>query len=212
MKFEDLSQAPVIPLIGSNDPDEAVKTTQALAAGGLRFIEVVLRTERALDCLEAIVKNVDGVVVGAGTVLTPEDVDNVVSRGAKFVVSPGLNADVVKACQDKNIPIIPGIMTASEVQNAWNMGLRAVKFFPAKLSGGVPMLKALGSVFGGMSFMPTGGISEENLPDYLALPHVKACGGSWLTPKDKIAAGDYDAITEIAAKALSIAMAAKAES
>jgi len=205
MVIDDLLDAPVIPLIGSNDPEEAVLTTKALARGGLRFIEVVLRTERALECLEAIAKNVDDVVVGAGTVLTVEDVDNVVARGAEYIVSPGLNAEVVRRAQHHGIPILPGIMTASEVQNAWALGLRAVKFFPASLAGGVPMLKAMSSVFGGMRFVPTGGVSAKNLSEFLSIPAVIACGGSWLTPKDDIIAGNYDAITKLAAEALAIA-------
>jgi len=205
MKIEDLTSAPVIPLIGSNDPKEAVLTTQALAQGGLRFIEVVLRTERALDCLEAISKEVDNVVVGAGTVLTVEDVDNVVARGAKYIVSPGLSVDVVKRAQHHGVPILPGVMTASEVQNAWGLGLRAVKFFPASLAGGVPMLKAMGSVFGGMRFVPTGGVSAKNLSEFLSVPAVIACGGSWLTPKNEIAAGNYAAITKLAEEAMQIA-------
>lgn len=206
MKIEDLASAPVIPLIGSNDPKEAVLTTKALAKGGLRFIEVVLRTERALDCLEAIAKEVDNIVVGAGTVLTVEDVDNVVALGAKYIVSPGLSVDVVKRAQHHGVPILPGVMTASEVQNAWGLGLRAVKFFPASLAGGVPMLKAMGSVFGGMRFVPTGGVSAANLSEFLSVPAVIACGGSWLTPKAEIAAGNYAAITKLAEEALAIAL------
>jgi 2-dehydro-3-deoxyphosphogluconate aldolase/(4S)-4-hydroxy-2-oxoglutarate aldolase len=209
MKIEELATAPVIPLIGSNDHNEAVLTTQALAKGGLRFIEVVLRTERALDCLEAIANECDDVIVGAGTVLTVGDVDNVVARGAKYIVSPGLSADVVKRAQHHNVPILPGVMTASEVQNAWGMGLRAVKFFPASLAGGVPMLKAMGSVFGGMRFVPTGGVSANNLFDFLSVPAVIACGGSWLTPKAEIAAGNYAAITNLAKEAMTIASDAK---
>jgi len=205
MKIEDLTSAPVIPLIGSNDPKEAVLTTQALAQGGLRFIEVVLRTERALDCLEAISKEVDNVVVGAGTVLTVEDVDNVVARGAKYIVSPGLSVDVVKRAQHHGVPILPGVMTASEVQNAWGLGLRAVKFFPASLAGGVPMLKAMRSVSGGMRFVPTGGVSAKNLSEFLSVPAVIACGGSWLTPKNEISAGTYAAITKLAEEAMQIA-------
>ncbi len=205
MKIEDLNSAPVIPLIGSNNPKEAVLTTHALKKGGLRFIEVVLRTERALDCLEAIANEIDDVIVGAGTVLTVEDVDNVVARGAKYIVSPGLSVDVVKRAQHHAVPILPGVMTASEVQNAWGLGLRAVKFFPASLAGGVPMLKAMGSVFGGMRFVPTGGVSAKNLAEFFAVPAVIACGGSWLTPKDKIAAGDFDAVTTLAKEAMDIA-------
>ncbi len=144
-------------------------------------------------------------MVGAGTVLTLEQAEETVRRGAKFIVSPGLDEAVVKFCQSKSLEVFPGTVTASEVQRAWNLGLRTVKFFPAGLSGGVPMLKALGSVFRGMKFMPTGGVSASNLKDFLGVPAVLACGGSWLTPEKEIAAGNYDAVTALAKEALALA-------
>ena len=204
-----LQDTPVVPLISADDPDTAVRTAEALKAGGLTTLEVVLRTEAAVDCMEAIIAQVDGVTVGAGTVLTPQQVDEVVRRGAQFIVSPGLNQGVVEASQSLNLDIYAGVMTPSEVQLAWNMGLRAVKFFPAGLAGGVPMLKALSSVFRGMKFMPTGGVSATNLQSFLALPSVLACGGSWLTPKAEIDAGNFDAITSLAREALALARDAR---
>lgn len=202
----DLLEAmPVVPLVQAEDPSVAVKTARALLEGGLDVIEVVLRTEAALDCLEAIDREVSDVIVGAGTVLSLNQAEEAHRRGAKFIVSPGLDEETVEWCADKNIEVFPGVVTASEVQRAWNLGLRTVKFFPAGLSGGAPMLKALGSVFREMQFMPTGGVSAQNLAEYLALPGVIACGGSWLTPQKEIDAGNFKAITDLARDALAVA-------
>lgn len=200
-----LKNAPVVPLVQANDPEVAIAITKALVAGGLTVVEVVLRTPEAIECLAAIVKAVPEAIVGAGTVLSAVQADAVVDAGAAFIVSPGLDDGVVKVAHSNNLPIFPGTATASEVQKAWNLGLRSVKFFPAGLAGGVPMIKAMGSVFGGMSFMPTGGVSAANLHEFLAVPAVLACGGSWLTPADAIKAGNYDVITKLAEEALSIA-------
>lgn len=202
---ERLAAAPVVPLIEADDVGVAVAIAEALKAGGLTVLECVLRTDNAVNCMAAIVEQVDGVVVGAGTVLTPAQCNEVLDRGAQFVVSPGLVDEVATICIQRDAPFYGGTMTAGEVQRAYCLGLRTVKFFPAKLAGGVPMLKALGSVFRDMRFMPTGGVSADNLPDYLALPHVIACGGSWLTPKDAVATGNFEAITQLAREAVAIA-------
>ncbi len=200
-----LEQAPVVPLVVPDDPETAIETTKALVAGGLSVIEVVLRTDAALECLGEIVKAVPEAIVGAGTVLTERQAAEVVFAGAQFIVSPGLYAPVVEFAKSARLPIFPGVATASEAQNAWNMGLRSLKFFPASLAGGPAMLKALGSVYKGVKFMPTGGVSAGNLAEYLALPMVLACGGSWLTPKSAIADGNYQIITDLAAEAVAIA-------
>ncbi len=200
-----LRQAPVVPLVQSDDPEVAVQTTRALVAGGLTVIEVVMRTADALVCVEAIAKSVPDAIVGAGTVLSVEHANAAIAAGAQFLVSPGLHPPVVEVAQSAGMMIYPGVSTATEAQQAWNLGLRTLKFFPASLAGGPPMLKALSSVFRDVSFMPTGGVSAKNLRDYLALPSVIACGGSWLTPADAIAAENYDAITQLAADAVSIA-------
>ena len=204
-----LSASRVVPLVQAEDRQVAVRIAEALKAGGLTTIEVVLRTDAALACLSHIIEKVEGVTVGAGTVLTPAGVDEAAARGAQFVVSPGLDEGVIEACKRRSLEVYPGVMTPGEVQRAWTLGLRTVKFFPAALAGGVPMLKTLSSVFRGMAFMPTGGISASNLASYLALPSVVACGGSWLTPQDDIEAENFDAITELAAEALRIAQKAK---
>lgn len=204
-----LSPAPVVPLIGADDPEVAVRTAEALRDGGLTVIEVVMRSEGAQRCMEAIIDRVDDVVVGAGTVLTLDQAKSVLVSGAQFIVCPGLVDEIVEYCLAEDVPIYPGTMTAGEVQRAYVLGLREVKFFPASLAGGVPMLKALGSVFREMRFMPTGGVSADNLADFLALDPVIACGGSWLTPKNAIDAGDYAKITELAREAISIANGAR---
>ncbi|MEO0418751.1 MAG: bifunctional 4-hydroxy-2-oxoglutarate aldolase/2-dehydro-3-deoxy-phosphogluconate aldolase [Pseudomonadota bacterium] len=205
-----LSAAPVVPLIGENDTERAVKTAEALAAGGLSVIEVVMRSNDAQKSMEAILARASGdLIVGAGTVLTLDQAKSVRASGAKFIVSPGLVGEIAEYCLAEAIPFFPGTMTAGEVQRAYALGLREVKFFPASLAGGVPMLKAFSSVFREMRFMPTGGVSAANLAEFLALPSVLACGGSWLTPKDAVAAGDYSQITALASEAVAIASHAR---
>lgn len=206
---ELLSQNPVVPLVQADDPGIAVATARALAAGGLQVAEVVFRTDRALECLQAVADDVPDVIAGAGTVLSAAQATAALESGAKFIVSPGLDDGVVAVAKEHGVPIYPGTMTPSEVQHAFNLGLDTVKFFPASIAGGVPALKALASVFRTMKFMPTGGVSPGNLADFLAIPAVLACGGSWLTPADAIEAGDYDKISKLAAEAVAIARAAR---
>ena len=202
---ETLQSLPVVPLVQADDPDVAVNVSRALAAGGLTVAEVVFRTDRALDCLRAVADQVPEMIAGAGTVLSSEQATQAIDNGAKFVVSPGLDDGVVRTCQDAGIPIYPGTYTPSEIQRAGNLGLDVVKFFPASIAGGIPALKAVAGVFRTMKFMPTGGVSAANLADFLAVPSVLACGGSWLTPSDAIAAGNYSAITKLAEEAVAIA-------
>ena len=210
---EDLSNrllaAPVVPLIGENDATKAIAIAKALASGGLSVIEVVMRSADAQAGMEAILAQTEGLIVGAGTVLTLDQAKSVRASGAEFIVSPGLVDEIALYCLDEGIPFFPGTMTAGEVQRAYALGLREVKFFPASLAGGVPMLKALSSVFREMRFMPTGGVSAANLSDFLALPSVLACGGSWLTPKEAVEAGNYDTITNLASEAVNIARSAR---
>jgi 2-dehydro-3-deoxyphosphogluconate aldolase/(4S)-4-hydroxy-2-oxoglutarate aldolase len=206
---ELLTRNPVVPLVQADDPAVAVATSRALAEGGLQVAEVVFRTDRALECLQAVADEVPEMIAGAGTVLSAEQAQAAISNGAKFIVSPGLDDGVVGVAREHAVPVYPGTMTPSEVQHAYNLGLDTVKFFPASIAGGVPALKALASVFRSMKFMPTGGVSAANLADFLAVPAVLACGGSWLTPADAIAAGNYEKITELAAEAVAIARAAR---
>ncbi|MEL6239141.1 MAG: bifunctional 4-hydroxy-2-oxoglutarate aldolase/2-dehydro-3-deoxy-phosphogluconate aldolase [Pseudomonadota bacterium] len=200
-----LDCAPVVPLIAEDDPGRAVEVALALKAGGLTVIEVVLRSEGALRCLEAICKTDDALIVGAGTVITLESLSAARAAGAQFIVSPGLLDALVEQCLADEVPVLPGVMTPGETQRAHAMGLGTVKFFPATLAGGVPMLCALAAVFRDMRFMPTGGVSDRNLAEYLALQCVAACGGSWLTPKG----AEPAAIEALAREALTIASAAR---
>lgn len=204
-----LQDNPVIPLVQADDPDTAIATSRALAAGGLHVVEVVFRTDRALECLQAVAAEVPEVVAGAGTVLTAAQAEAALEHGAKFLVCPGLDDDIVRLAKDRRVAVYPGIMTPSELQHAFNLGLDIVKFFPASIAGGIPALKALSSVFRSVRFMPTGGVSAANLADFLAIPAVIACGGSWLTPADAIAAGNYDKVTHLAAEAVAIARQAR---
>lgn len=210
MKISELLAAtPVVPLVQADDPAVAVATSRALAAGGLQVAEVVFRTDRALECLQAVADDVPEMIAGAGTVLSAEQARAAIANGAKFIVSPGLDDGVVAVAKDHGVPVYPGTMTPSEVQHAFNLGLDTVKFFPASIAGGIPALKALASVFRTMKFMPTGGVTPGNLADFLAVPAVLACGGSWLTPGDAIAVGNYEKITQLAAEAVAIARAAR---
>lgn len=200
-----LKAAPIVPLVQSNNPKEAVMIARALLDGGLKVLEVVLRTDEALSCLRTLTAELPQVQVGAGTVLNAGQAEKAIDAGAKFIVSPGLSKDVVQASHAADIPVLPGIATATELQSTWNMGLRTVKFFPASLAGGPKMLKALSSVFRDVTFMPTGGVNAANLRDYLDIPAVIARGGSWLTPEQAVEAGNFDVMTELSREALSIA-------
>ena len=200
-----LEKTPVVPLVQADDTAIAIDTSRALAAGGLGVIEVVFRTDRALECLAAVVRELPDLVAGAGTVLTADQARAALDAGASFIVSPGLDDAVVKVAQDASVPVYPGIVTPTELQRAVNLGLDVVKFFPASIAGGIPALRALSSVFRSVRFMPTGGVSVGNLGDFLSLPSVLACGGSWLTPADAIKAGHYERVTELASEAAGIA-------
>jgi 2-dehydro-3-deoxyphosphogluconate aldolase / (4S)-4-hydroxy-2-oxoglutarate aldolase len=202
---ERLAATGVVPLVQADDPETAIRISEALLQGGLAVIEVVLRTDDALNCLKAVSERLQDASVGAGTVLTKAQAEAAVAAGAAFIVSPGLDDAVVEVAKAHGLPVFPGIATASELQHAFNLGLRTVKFFPAGVCGGVAMIKALSSAFREMKFMPTGGVSAKNLAEYLEVPAVVACGGSWLTPKDAISDGDYGRIRTLAAEAVAIA-------
>jgi 2-dehydro-3-deoxyphosphogluconate aldolase / (4S)-4-hydroxy-2-oxoglutarate aldolase len=208
---ERLASTGVVPLVQAEEPGTAIRTSEALLAGGLSIIEVVLRTDDALNCLEAVGKSVPGAIVGAGTVLTRAQAKAAVSAGAQFIVSPGLDEGVVEVAQAHGLPVFAGVATASELQHAFNLGLRIVKFFPAGVCGGAAMIKALSSAFRAVKFMPTGGVSAANLGDYLAVPSVIACGGSWLTPEDAVRDSDYARIRSLAAEAVAIARSRSGE-
>jgi 2-dehydro-3-deoxyphosphogluconate aldolase/(4S)-4-hydroxy-2-oxoglutarate aldolase len=195
------SHGPVIPVIVLQQVSDAVPVAEALLAGGVKVLEVTLRTDVALACIEAIARAVPEAVVGAGTIRSAADAKAALNAGSRFAVSPGYTAEVGAACREFGLPLLPGVATASEVMAAQADGLNFLKFFPAQQAGGIPMLKALGGPFPDVLFCPTGGITVETAPQFLALPNVKVCGGSWLTPPDAVAAKDWVRITRLAREA-----------
>jgi 2-dehydro-3-deoxyphosphogluconate aldolase/(4S)-4-hydroxy-2-oxoglutarate aldolase len=195
---------PVIPVIVIERLDDAVPLARALVAGGVRVLEVTLRTEVALDAIAAMVAEVPEAIVGAGTLRSVADARAAKAAGAVFGVSPGYTAEVGAACRELGLPLLPGVATASEVMAALADGLHFLKFFPATAAGGIPLLKALAGPFADVMFCPTGGISLANAPEFLALPNVKVCGGSWLTPAPAVAAGDWGVITALAREATAL--------
>lgn len=205
-----IAECGIVPLIAAESPDEGVAIARALEAAGMRLLEVVQRTDASLACLEAIIRACRASVVGAGTVLAPDQAEACVERGARFIVSPGLDEEVIEVARRRGVDMLPGVMTPTETQRARKLGFEVVKFFPAENAGGVAALRALAAVFRGVSFVPTGGISAANLASWLALPEVLACGGSWMTPRSAVAAGDYGRITALAGEALAIARSARA--
>jgi 2-dehydro-3-deoxyphosphogluconate aldolase/(4S)-4-hydroxy-2-oxoglutarate aldolase len=210
VKMEHLLRfAPVLPLVQAEEPNVAINVSRALASGGLKVVEVVLRTVRALDCLREVAAQVPEVFTGAGTVLTAEQAEASIENGANFIVSPGLDEDVIRVGEERAIPVYPGIMTATEVQHAYKLGLRTVKLFPASMLGGDGAVQAFASVFPGMRFIPTGGVTAGNLADYFSEPAVLACGGSWMTPKSAVDAADFAMIARLAADAVRIARTAR---
>lgn len=196
-----MQDAPVIPVIVLTDVAQAVLMARALVAGGIRMLEVTLRTPQALACIEAIARDVPEAVVGAGTVRSAADAQASALAGARFVVSPGYTAAVGQACRDAGLPLLPGVATASEIMTAQDDGLSELKFFPAMQTGGPAMLKAWSGPFGGVRFCPTGGVTAANAVDFLALPNVVCVGGSWLTPPDALARGNWAQITALAFQA-----------
>jgi 2-dehydro-3-deoxyphosphogluconate aldolase/(4S)-4-hydroxy-2-oxoglutarate aldolase len=194
-----MQDAPVIPVIVLNDIAHAVPMARALVAGGVRMLEVTLRTPQALACIEAIARAVPEAVVGAGTVRSRADAQAAANAGARFAVSPGYTSAVGQACRDAGLALLPGVATGSEIMMAQEDGFTELKFFPAMQAGGPAMLKAWSGPFFDVRFCPTGGVSLQNAADFLALPNVVCVGGSWLVPADAMAAGDWARITQLAA-------------
>ena len=203
---ERLGAAGVIPVIVIEREEQAVPLAEALVKGGLPVLEVTFRTAAAAGAIAAIRRAVPGAVVGAGTLLTVEQLRAAVEAGAAFGVAPGFDPTVVAAAKAEGLPFCPGVATASELSQALGAGCRLVKFFPAEAAGGVKMIKNLLGAFRftGVRFMPTGGISPANLADYLAVPEVACCGGTWVVPKDALAAGDWAAIERLASDAAAV--------
>ncbi|NML44888.1 bifunctional 4-hydroxy-2-oxoglutarate aldolase/2-dehydro-3-deoxy-phosphogluconate aldolase [Ramlibacter sp. G-1-2-2] len=199
--LEVMQDAPVIPVIVLQDVAHAVPLARALVAGGIRMLEVTLRTPVALACIEKIAKEVPDAVVGAGTVRSAADAQAAQLAGARFAVSPGYIHAIGKACHDLGLALLPGVATGSEILAAQEDGYQQLKFFPALQAGGPAMLKAWHGPFNDVLFCPTGGVSTANAGEFLALPNVACVGGSWLTPADAVARGDWDRITQLAAEA-----------
>jgi len=193
-----VSHGPVIPVIVLQRVADAVPLAHALVAGGVKVLEITLRTPVALDCMRAIAKDVPEAIVGAGTIRSVEDAKAALAAGCRFGVSPGYSHDIGIACRDLGLPLLPGVATASEVMAANADGYGFLKFFPATAAGGIPMLKALAGPFADVVFCPTGGITPETAPQFLSLPNVRVCGGSWLTPQDAVDAQDWARITALA--------------
>ena len=196
-----MQDAPVIPVIVLNDVAHAVPMARALLAGGIRMLEITLRTPQALACMEAIANEVEGAVVGAGTVRSPQDAAAAVKAGARFAVSPGYTPAVGQACKDLGLPLLPGVATGSEIMMAQEGGYTELKFFPAMQAGGPGMLKAWSGPFFDVKFCPTGGVTQQNANDLLSLPNVACVGGSWLVPADALAKGDWARIEALAREA-----------
>jgi len=199
----------VVPVVVIEDAKNAVPTAKALLAGGVNVMEITFRTSAAQDAIRAVSDNCPEMIVGAGTIVTLEQCKQAVAAGAKFIVSPGFDADVVKWCVEQDLVIVPGCVTPTEIMAAMKLGLKVVKFFPANVYGGLKGMKALSGPFGGMKFVPTGGVSGENLSEYISAPFIHAVGGSWLCSKVDINAGNFDAITELCKKARETVVAAR---
>ncbi len=201
---EKVIDAGIVPVVVLEKTEDAVPLADALLKGGISFMEITFRTACAADCIEIISKEVPDMTVGAGTVLNMEQAKLAVEKGANFIVSPGLDEETVKWAIENNIPVVPGCVTPTEIMKAISLGLNVIKFFPADVYGGIKAIKALSAPFGQVKFLPTGGVSEANLQDFIGNKSVAAVGGSWVCKKDDIANHDWDKITALSANAVKI--------
>jgi 2-dehydro-3-deoxyphosphogluconate aldolase/(4S)-4-hydroxy-2-oxoglutarate aldolase len=199
--IETIAGKRLLPVVVLRDAEAAAPLGEALQAGGLRCVEITYRTDAAEKAIRTLSRD-PRLLVGAGTVLSPEQVESAVTAGARFVVSPGFSPAVVRRCQQLGVPVIPGVATATEIQMALEVGVRAVKVFPAEQLGGAAMVKALSAPFPAVRFVPTGGVTRESLSGYLALPRVLAVGGTWMVTADLIERGDWQQITRLTAEAV----------
>ncbi|MBR6358198.1 MAG: bifunctional 4-hydroxy-2-oxoglutarate aldolase/2-dehydro-3-deoxy-phosphogluconate aldolase [Lachnospiraceae bacterium] len=200
--IEQFSKLGIIPVVVLNDAKDAAPLAKALCEGGLPVAEVTFRTDAAEESIRIMSKEFPEMLVGAGTVLTTEQVDRAVNAGAKFIVSPGLNPKVVRYCQEKGVPITPGTSSPTDIEAALELGLDVVKFFPAEQSGGIAKIKAMAAPYTNVRFMPTGGVNAANLKDYLDFPKIVACGGSWMVKGDLIKEGNFDEIKRLTKEAV----------
>lgn len=202
--LEKIQEIGIVPVVVLDDAKDAAPLAKALCEGGLPCAEVTFRTAAAEESIRIMSEQFPEMLVGAGTVLTTEQVDRAVAAGAKFIVSPGMNPRIVKYCVEKGILITPGCANPSDIEQALENGLDVVKFFPAEPAGGLKMIKAMAAPYVGVKFMPTGGINQNNVRDYLAYDRILACGGSWMVKGDLVAAGEFDKIKELVAEAVEI--------
>ncbi|GAA8998837.1 bifunctional 4-hydroxy-2-oxoglutarate aldolase/2-dehydro-3-deoxy-phosphogluconate aldolase [Helicobacter pylori] len=202
--IEVLQISPIVPVVVIENIKDAVPLAQSLIEGGIHIIEVTLRSSCALEAIELVAKNVPKMHVGAGTILNPTQLDQAQNRGAEFLISPGLTIKLLEYAKKKDMPLIPGVSSSSEVMQALELGYSALKFFPAEYCGGVKLLNAFNGPFKGVKFCPTGGISADNMRSYLNLENVLCVGGSWLTPKNLIQNKEWDKITEICKRSLAL--------
>ena len=202
--LEKIQEIGIVPVVVLDDAKDAAPLAKALCEGGLPCAEVTFRTAAAEEPIRIMSEQFPEMLAGAGTVLTTEQVDRAVAAGAKFIVSPGMNPRIVKYCVEKGILITPGCANPSDIEQALENGLDVVKFFPAEPAGGLKMIKAMAAPYVGVKFMPTGGINQNNVRDYLAYDRILACGGSWMVKGDMVAAGEFDKIKELAAEAVEI--------
>ncbi len=210
--IDQLGQIGIVPVVAIDDAADAPQLGEALQAGGIPCAEITFRTPAAAAAIEAMATACPDVLVGAGTVLTVDQATSAVAAGARFIVTPGFDPDVVDWCLTEGVPITPGVMTPTEINMALAKGISLVKFFPAEAAGGVKSLKAIAAPYGGVRFIPTGGISPANLTDYLSLPMVHACGGSWLVKRQLIQDGKFNEISQLAAEGVQLVNQIRGES
>lgn len=199
--IQEFYKTGVVPVVVIDDAKDAVPTAQALLAGGVNVMEITFRTAAAPDAIKVVAENCPDMIVGAGTIVTLEQCKKAVDCGAKFIVSPGFDEEVAKWCVAQELLIIPGCVTPTEIMAAMELGLKILKFFPANVYGGLKGMKALSGPFGGVKFVPTGGVSGDNLSEYIAAPFIHAVGGSWLCAKSDISAGNFEKITKLCREA-----------
>ena len=207
--FDQINKIGIVPVVVLDDADQAVPLAKALIAGGIPCMEITFRTAAGEECIRRVAKECPKVLIGAGTVLTVEQVDRAIDAGATFIVSPGLNPVVVQHCIKRGIPVVPGCATPSDMELAMSLGLDTVKFFPAEQAGGLPYIKAVAAPYTNLRFMPTGGINAENLPKYAAFNKIIACGGSWMVAKDLVNGGKFDEITRLSREAVEVVAATR---
>ena len=200
--LDRLKNIGIVPVVKLDSPKDALPLAKALIDGGLPCAEITFRTDAAEESIRAVSKEYPDMLVGAGTVTTLDQLDRAINAGATFIVSPGINPKIVKACLDRGIPMVPGCITPSEIELALELGLKTVKFFPAEQMGGLTAIKALSAPYTNVTFMPTGGVNAKNINEYLAFPKIVACGGSWMVDPKLVAAGDFEGITRLTREAV----------